>query len=233
MAVEVRIPTILRTYTGGAKSVEGDGATLLQVIDDVECRHPGLKDADRRRRRAAPVRERLRQRRGRPVHRWPAAPTADGDVVVVLPGRRRRLIVGGPVRVDGRLGRSHPAHRPAQALAERVRPAVGQARGPQPHRLDQGPGGAQHDPGRGGRRHPAPGRHHPRTDQRQHRHLARHGGQTGRLPADLRDAGEHLDRTQADPRHVGGGDRLLAGRRRLQPGRRASPRSSPPSIRTG
>ncbi|HEY2689761.1 MAG TPA: molybdopterin synthase sulfur carrier subunit, partial [Streptosporangiaceae bacterium] len=25
MAIEVRIPTILRTYTGGAKSVEGSG----------------------------------------------------------------------------------------------------------------------------------------------------------------------------------------------------------------
>ena len=44
MAVEVRIPTILRTFTGGAKIVEGDGDTLLKVIDDVESRHPGLKD---------------------------------------------------------------------------------------------------------------------------------------------------------------------------------------------
>ena len=43
MTVEVRIPTILRTYTGGAKSVEGAGETLLQVIDDVDARHPGLK----------------------------------------------------------------------------------------------------------------------------------------------------------------------------------------------
>jgi sulfur-carrier protein len=44
MAVEVRIPTILRTFTGGAKAVQGDGATLLQVIDDIEARNPGLKD---------------------------------------------------------------------------------------------------------------------------------------------------------------------------------------------
>ena len=28
MAVEVRIPTILRTFTGGAKAVQGDGTTL-------------------------------------------------------------------------------------------------------------------------------------------------------------------------------------------------------------
>ena len=34
MAVEVSIPTILRTYTGGAKGVEASGATLKAVIDD-------------------------------------------------------------------------------------------------------------------------------------------------------------------------------------------------------
>ena len=44
MAVEVRIPTILRTFTGGAKSVAGDGSTLLQVIDDIDGRNPGIKD---------------------------------------------------------------------------------------------------------------------------------------------------------------------------------------------
>lgn len=44
MAIEVRIPTILRTFTGGEKAVEGNGSTLLQVIDDVETRHPGLRE---------------------------------------------------------------------------------------------------------------------------------------------------------------------------------------------
>lgn len=44
MAVEVRIPTILRQYTGGAKAVEGSGATLSALIDDLESRHPGLRD---------------------------------------------------------------------------------------------------------------------------------------------------------------------------------------------
>ncbi len=43
MAVEVRIPTILRTFTGGEKAVSGAGTTLAQVIDDVDSRHPGLK----------------------------------------------------------------------------------------------------------------------------------------------------------------------------------------------
>ncbi len=31
MAVEVRIPTILRTYTGGEKAVNADGATLAVI----------------------------------------------------------------------------------------------------------------------------------------------------------------------------------------------------------
>jgi MoaD family protein len=44
MAVEVRIPTIMRQYTGGAKTVEGSGDTLSAVVDDLESRHPGLRD---------------------------------------------------------------------------------------------------------------------------------------------------------------------------------------------
>ena len=44
MAVEVRIPTILRTYTGGEKAVSGEGATLSEVIDHLESNHPGLKE---------------------------------------------------------------------------------------------------------------------------------------------------------------------------------------------
>ncbi|GAA2754694.1 MoaD/ThiS family protein [Actinopolymorpha rutila] len=44
MAIEVRIPTILRPHTGGAKTVEGAGATLSELFDDLEARHSGLKD---------------------------------------------------------------------------------------------------------------------------------------------------------------------------------------------
>ena len=43
MSIEVRIPTILRTYTGGEKAVEGSGATLSELIDDIEGRHTGLR----------------------------------------------------------------------------------------------------------------------------------------------------------------------------------------------
>ncbi|MSV77767.1 MAG: molybdopterin synthase sulfur carrier subunit [Actinobacteria bacterium] len=44
MAIEVSIPTILRTYTDGAKSVEATGATLGAVINDLEANFPGIAD---------------------------------------------------------------------------------------------------------------------------------------------------------------------------------------------
>ena len=44
MAIEVRIPTILRSYTGGAKSVEGSGDTLAGLIADLDERYDGLAD---------------------------------------------------------------------------------------------------------------------------------------------------------------------------------------------
>jgi len=44
MSIEVRIPTILRQYTDGAKVVEGTGDTLAALIDDLEARYPGLGD---------------------------------------------------------------------------------------------------------------------------------------------------------------------------------------------
>jgi MoaD family protein len=44
MAIEVRIPTILRTYTGGEKAVEATGTTLEELIDDLESNHAGIKD---------------------------------------------------------------------------------------------------------------------------------------------------------------------------------------------
>jgi MoaD family protein len=44
MAIEVRIPTILRTYTSGEKAVDASGATLAALIDDLEANHPGIRD---------------------------------------------------------------------------------------------------------------------------------------------------------------------------------------------
>ena len=44
MAIEVRIPTILRTYTDGAKQVEGNGSTLDELLADLESKHTGLRE---------------------------------------------------------------------------------------------------------------------------------------------------------------------------------------------
>jgi molybdopterin converting factor small subunit len=44
MAIEVRIPTILRTYTGGAKVVEGSGSTLGELIKNLDAEHAGIGD---------------------------------------------------------------------------------------------------------------------------------------------------------------------------------------------
>ena len=43
MAVEVRIPTILRTYTGGESEVSAQGSTLAEVLDDLETNYTGIK----------------------------------------------------------------------------------------------------------------------------------------------------------------------------------------------
>jgi molybdopterin converting factor small subunit len=42
MSVNVRIPTILRTYTGGNAEVTAEGATLAEVIKDLEANHTGI-----------------------------------------------------------------------------------------------------------------------------------------------------------------------------------------------
>jgi molybdopterin converting factor small subunit len=42
--VRVKIPTPLRPLTGGADEVKAQGATVAQVIEDLERRHPGVRD---------------------------------------------------------------------------------------------------------------------------------------------------------------------------------------------
>ena len=42
MTATVRIPTPLRTATGGASTVEVDGATVGQVLDNLDAAHPGI-----------------------------------------------------------------------------------------------------------------------------------------------------------------------------------------------
>ena len=44
MAIEVRLPTILRPYTDGARAVEASGDTLRTLIADLDARHPGIQE---------------------------------------------------------------------------------------------------------------------------------------------------------------------------------------------
>jgi MoaD family protein len=86
MAIQVRIPTILRKHTGGARSVEAKGSTVGEVIDHLDEQHPGLRDAI--------------IAGGGEIHRFIniylndedvrfsgslATPVSDGDVVSILP----------------------------------------------------------------------------------------------------------------------------------------------------
>jgi molybdopterin converting factor small subunit len=40
----VWVPALLRPLAGGAESVETSGATLRDVIDDLDRQHPGFRD---------------------------------------------------------------------------------------------------------------------------------------------------------------------------------------------
>ena len=42
MSVTVRVPTILRSYTGGASEVAVDGETLAEVVSALDAAHPGI-----------------------------------------------------------------------------------------------------------------------------------------------------------------------------------------------
>ncbi len=85
MAIEVQIPTILRPLTDGSRAVEGKGGTLGDLIDDLDSRHPGLRERlvqDGGLRRFVNVYlndEDVRFLGGLDT------PVADGDTVTVLP----------------------------------------------------------------------------------------------------------------------------------------------------
>lgn len=44
MPVTVRIPTTLRPLSGGASTVQVEGATLTEVLANLEVVHPGFND---------------------------------------------------------------------------------------------------------------------------------------------------------------------------------------------
>ncbi len=43
MTATVRIPTILRSYTGGSGEVPAEGSTLAEVLNSLESDHPGIR----------------------------------------------------------------------------------------------------------------------------------------------------------------------------------------------
>jgi molybdopterin synthase sulfur carrier subunit len=44
MSTIVRIPTPLRTLTGGQEEVSADGRTIADLIENLERSHPGIRD---------------------------------------------------------------------------------------------------------------------------------------------------------------------------------------------
>src|SRR6201998_543609 len=118
MAIEVRIPTILRTYTGGAKAVEGSGATLDELLNNLDAAHGGLRerlvDGEKRRRF---VNVYLNDEDVRFLGGL-ETPVKDGDTVTVLPAVAGGGALGGAPGGGGggRRGGGRPdGARPARA----------------------------------------------------------------------------------------------------------------------
>ena len=44
MSVTVKVPTPLRKFTAGSESVEGSGATVGALVEDLEKRFPGIRE---------------------------------------------------------------------------------------------------------------------------------------------------------------------------------------------
>ena len=125
---------------------------MREVLDDLTSRFPALRaqifeDGDDR-----AVRQRLRRGRGRAHARRARDAVADGSTVMLLPA-----MAGGALSTRSRTSparprRQHAARRAAAALAEGGRPALREARGAEPDRLDQGPRREGDDRGRRGLR---------------------------------------------------------------------------------
>ncbi|QSB05908.1 ubiquitin-like small modifier protein 1 [Natronoglycomyces albus] len=43
MSIHVRVPTILRSHTGGEKVVTGEGKTVADLFDNLDANHSGIK----------------------------------------------------------------------------------------------------------------------------------------------------------------------------------------------
>lgn len=86
MAVSVRIPTILRTYTGGESEVSATGANLAEILEDLDSNYAGIKgrilDEDGKLRRFVNVYVNNDDVR---FEQDLATPTPDGAEVSVIP----------------------------------------------------------------------------------------------------------------------------------------------------
>lgn len=86
MSVRVRIPTILRTYTGGDSEVTAEGTTLAEVLDNLDASFAGIKgrilDEDGKLRRFVNVYVNNDDVR---FEQDLATPTPDGAEVSVIP----------------------------------------------------------------------------------------------------------------------------------------------------
>ncbi|MBM4417372.1 MAG: MoaD/ThiS family protein [Chloroflexi bacterium] len=86
MAVEVRIPPVLRKHTNGAAAVPASGSTMAAILESLENSHPGLRasitDPSGQLHRFINV-----YRNGEDIRYLSSLETAiaDGDVVAILP----------------------------------------------------------------------------------------------------------------------------------------------------
>lgn len=101
MSVTVRVPTPLRNLTDNQAAVTAEGSTVQEVIDDLERRHPGIRerlvDESGELRRFVNVfvdDEDVRFQQGLPTA------VRDGATVSIVPavagGSRARPVAGGP-----------------------------------------------------------------------------------------------------------------------------------------
>jgi molybdopterin converting factor small subunit len=82
MACTVRIASPLRSYTNGAASTQAHGATVAEVLTDLERRYPGMRfrvidEQDR-------IRQHIRFFVNTKAATTLAAPVAEGDEVHVI-----------------------------------------------------------------------------------------------------------------------------------------------------
>ena len=219
MSVEVRIPTILRSYTDGAKAVEGSGETL----DDL------CATSSHGTRACASASWRTVLRRFVNVY------VNDEDVRFLggLATRGRRRRGDDPAGCRGRGLRTRCATRAcwsrwAAYAARRAAPALARHRtyasGPSSRTATPPAPSRTARPSRwwsggGATGVLTPGATILEPTSRKHRHLPGHGGEAQGVPADLRDAREHLRRAPPAAGMCGAEVIYSPGRRRLQRGR--------------